>query len=180
MEAINIKKYTIEDIKKLPEEQRAELINGDMYLMGTPSRTHQRIVLNTARHISDFIERNKGDCEVNIAPFAVFLSNHDYVEPDIFVLCDKNKMQEDGCHGAPDFIIEVLSPGSAENDLYRKLVKYRAVGVKEYWIIDPVKRKVLVYVFSRMEIPETYTFESDIKVGIYDGRLTIRFADMLD
>ena len=139
------KKYTVEDIYALPEGTRAELIDGDMYMLAAPGRTHQRILGSMYRKISDYIDVNNGSCEVDIAPFAVFLNEDDrtYVEPDISVVCDPSKLDERGCNGAPDWIVEIVSPGSKRMDYFTKLFKYRTAGVREYWIVDPEKEKVI-------------------------------------
>lgn len=161
--------YTIDDIYALPEGERAELIDGQIYYLATPSRTHQRLLFSLSRKIADYIDAHQGTCEVDIAPFAVFLNNDDvnYVEPDISVICDPSKLDEKGCHGAPDWIIEIVSPTSRQMDYYKKLFKYRTAGAREYWIVDPVKELVMVYRFEK-ETMEQYTFGEDIPVGIYE------------
>ena len=168
--------YTIDDIYALPEGERAELIEGQIYYLATPSRTHQRLLLSLSRKIADYIDIHQGNCEVNIAPFAVFLNNDDvnYVEPDISVICDPSKLDEKGCHGAPDWIIEIVSPSSKRIDYLIKLFKYRNAGVKEYWIVDAQKNRITVYNFVHDTIEE-YSFEEDIPVGIY-GDFSIRIS----
>ena len=96
--------YTIDDIYALPNGERAELIDGQIYFMTPPSRKHQRITVELATTINNYIKRQNGSCEVDIAPFAVFLNENqtNYVEPDISVICDKNKLTDKGCNGAPD------------------------------------------------------------------------------
>ena len=108
------KEYTVDDIYALPAGQRAELIEGQMYMMTPPGRKHQRIVLELSTTINNYMKRKGGACEVDIAPFAVFLNADDknYVEPDISVICDRDKLTDRGCTGAPDWIIEIVSPGS--------------------------------------------------------------------
>lgn len=162
--------YTIEDIYALPEGERAELIDGQIYYMAPPSRTHQRILGAIYRKIADYIESHGGNCEVNIAPFAVFLNedNSNYVEPDIFVICDPSKLDEKGCHGAPDWVIEIVSPSNKPMDYFTKLFKYRTANVREYWIVDPAKERVIVYGFEN-ETMEEYTFVEDIPAGIFEG-----------
>lgn len=162
--------YTIDDIYALPNGERAELIDGDIYYMAPPSRIHQQIVLNLSRKIADYIENNHGSYEVNIAPFAVFLNGNDknYVEPDISVICDKSKLTDKGCNGAPDWIIEIVSPSSRRMDYYIKLFKYRTAGVREYWIVEPEKERVTVYNFEK-ETTDEYTFNMPVPVGIYEG-----------
>ena len=103
--------YTTDDIYALPDGERAELIDGQIYMMGTPSRIHQKLVGQLSRIIGNYIESNHGSCEIYPAPFAVFIKKDDknYVEPDISVICDKNKLSDRGCEGAPDFIIEIVN-----------------------------------------------------------------------
>ncbi len=139
--------YTVEDIYALPEGQRAELIDGQIYMMAPPNTNHQRLSYAIARKISNYIDKKNGECEVFLAPFAVFLNKDDrnYVEPDISVICDKNKLDERGCNGAPDWIIEITSPSNPQNDYGIKLFKYRTAGVREYWIVNPQKNSVMVY-----------------------------------
>ena len=176
--------HTIDDIQTLPEGQRAELIDGRMYMMAPPNTVHQRISYALARKISDYIDQKKGSCEVLPAPFAVFLTQDDrnYVEPDISVICSKEKIDEKGCNGAPDWIIEVVSPSTQQMDYGIKLFKYRTAGVREYWIVDPKRRMVTLNYFEEDLINVAYSFDSTIKVGIYDD-LLIGFsaiADLLD
>lgn len=167
--------YTIEDIYALPEGVRAELIDGRIYYMAAPTRTHQRISMALSRTIGNYVESEGGGCEIYAAPFAVFLNDDkNYFEPDICVICDTSKLDEKGCHGAPDWIIEIVSSGNREMDYYRKLFQYHAAGVREYWIVDPAKEMVLVYGFEK-ETMEQYSFGDEIPVGIYGG-FTIKQA----
>ncbi len=161
--------YTIDDIEALPEGERAELINGKIYYMSTPSTEHQRIVHFFDKTIGNYVDSNNGQCEVFPAPFAVYLNkdNTNYVEPDISVICDPSKIDNKGCHGAPDWVIEIVSPSSATMDCFIKLLKYSDVGVREYWVVDPKERKVVVY--KGKDDIKDYTFDDDIPVGIYDG-----------
>lgn len=169
MPLLQEKIYTIDDIYALKDGERAELIDGNIYYMAPPSRKHQQIILNLSRKIADYIEKNHGSCEVDIAPFAVFLNENDknYVEPDISVICDKDKLTDKGCNGAPDWIIEIVSASSRRMDYYTKLFKYRTAGVREYWIVDPEKKRVTVYNFEK-ETTDEYTFGMSVPVGIYE------------
>ncbi|MDE7339774.1 MAG: Uma2 family endonuclease [Lachnospiraceae bacterium] len=162
--------YTIEDIYALPEGQRAELIDGRIYYMAPPNTRHQRLVSELHYQIKDYIKRNHGICDVFLAPFAVFLNKNDknYVEPDISVICDKDKITEKGCQGAPDWIIEIVSASSRKMDYYTKLFKYRTAEVREYWVVDSDKNTVTVYDFEN-ENMEEYSFGEDVPVGIYEG-----------
>lgn len=170
---------TIEDIYNLPEGQRAELIDGEVYMMAEPGRIHQRIVMELSFKIRDYIGRNHGDCEIYSSPFAVYLNADDkiYLEPDISVICDKDKLTEEGCKGAPDWIIEIVSPSSRPMDYNKKLFKYRTAGVREYWIVDPEKQQITVYNFEHDSFDE-YSFSDKVKVGIYKG-FEIDFAGNL-
>ena len=172
--------YTIEDIYALPDGERAELIDGHIYYMAPPSYKHQKLVMELSAIIRNYIKQHKGTCEVLPAPFAVYLGeiNNTYVEPDISVICDPNKLDDKGCKGAPDWIIEIVSPASRKMDYLLKLFKYHSAGVREYWIIDPAKEKVVVYYYDRDSDPCLYSFDSDIPVGIYPG-LSIKINDLL-
>lgn len=168
MDALKNVTYTIDDIYALSDGKRAELIDGVIYDMAPPSVKHQRLAGRLFNVISNYIQSNNGTCEPFIAPFAVFLNQNDktYVEPDISVVCDKNKLDDRGCNGAPDWIIEIVSSGSKRMDYHIKLFKYRTAGVREYWIVDPVKNLVTTYDFEA-EITEFYSFSDKVKVGIY-------------
>ncbi len=170
--------YTVEDIYNLPDGQRAELIDGELYMMATPGRIHQRLVMLLSNRIFNYINSKNGDCEVYPSPFAVFLNADDklYLEPDISVICDKDKLTEEGCKGAPDWIIEIVSPTSRPMDYNKKLFKYRTAGVREYWIVDPMKRQITVYNFEH-DTFEEYSFSDKVKTGIYDD-FDINFAEI--
>ncbi len=163
--------YTIDDIYTLPEGQRAELIDGKIYNMAPPSRIHQKLATKLASIIDRYISDNNGKCEVYSAPFAVFLNEDDktYVEPDVSVICDPNKLDDKGCNGAPDWIIEIVSPSSQRMDYLTKLFKYRTAGVREYWIVNPMTEIVQTYLFEGMEDSTQYSFDEEIPVGIYPG-----------
>ena len=170
--------YTTDFIYNLPDGERAELIDGQIYYMSTPTRIHQKILGGLYTAIYNYIHSKNGLCEVYPAPFAVFLNkdNRNYVEPDISVICDKSKLDDRGCIGAPDWIIEIVSPGSKRMDYHIKLFKYRTAGVKEYWITDPIKNSITTYDFEN-EVTEFYNFNDIVKVGICDN-LSINFSDI--
>ena len=161
--------YTIADIYALPDGERAELIDGKIYYMAPPSWKHQKISGRLYQSIANYIDSKSGKCEVLAAPFAVFLNDDDinYIEPDISVICDLSKLNDKGCHGAPDWVIEIVSPSSKPRDYMTKLFKYRTAGVREYWIVDPMKQRVTVYFFEK-ELVEEYSFGTEIPVGIYE------------
>lgn len=171
--------YTVDDIYALPEGKRAELIDGQIYYMAPPNTRHQRILSFLHLEIGNYIRANKGSCEVFPAPFAVFPFADDskYLEPDISVVCDKHKLNDQGCNGAPDWIIEIVSPGSRRMDYYTKLSLYRSAGVREYWIVDHMKQTILVYDMEHDSAPVIYSFSDIVKVNIYDD-LYIDFSQL--
>ena len=179
MPLLEEKVYTIDDIYALPEGERAELIDGHIYYMAPPNREHQKISMEISAGIFEYIRSHNGKCEVYAAPFAVYLDNtsNTYVEPDISVICDPEKMDDKGCNGAPDWIIEIVSPASKRMDYYTKLFKYRTAGVKEYWIIDVSKNQIFVYNFEKGDT-EQYTLQDSVKAGIYED-LVIDFSKLL-
>lgn len=178
MPLIKERLFTIEDIYALPEGQRAELINGVMYDLAAPSRMHQKIVSFLTRIIGNHIAEKDMDCEVYPAPFAVFLNNDDYnyVEPDISVVCDKSKLSVRGCEGAPDWIIEIVSPSSQQMDYLLKLTKYRDSGVRLYWIVDPDLGTVMVHDFENDSM-NRYKFSDAVPVRICEG-FEIRLGEL--
>lgn len=172
-------KHTIEEIYALPEGERAELINGELYMMATPARIHQELVSGLFYEIAAYIRGNKGKCKVYPAPIAVFPHKDDstYLEPDIIVVCDRDKLDDKGCKGAPDMVIEIVSPSSKKLDYVLKLAEYEKAGVREYWIVDPNKQCILVYRFTENDAPAMYHFTDKVPVGIFEG-LEIDFAEM--
>ena len=172
--------YTIEDIYALPDGERAELIDGHIYYMAPPSRKHQRISTRLVSAIDRYIGDHHGKCEVYAAPFAVYLdeATNTYVEPDISVICDPNKLDDRGCKGAPDWIIEIVSPESFQMDYYKKLFKYADTGVREYWIVNPDNNQIWIYDFENEEFRD-YTLQESVKVEIFDD-LIIDFNDMTE
>lgn len=144
------KGYTISDIESLPEGERAELLDGELFRMEAPTRIHQRILMILSWKIQSYIIDNTGKCHVYPAPFAVYIKKdkRNYVEPDISVICDKDKLDEKGCQGAPDWMIEIVSPSSKTMDYERKVKLYREAGAREYWIVDPETETVTVYGFE--------------------------------
>jgi len=170
--------YTIEDIYALPEGERAELIDGKLYYMAAPSMTHQEISMFLSGTIWNYIRSKKGSCRVFSAPFGVFLDANEkrYFEPDISVICDKDKLTDRGCMGAPDWIIEIVSPSSMKMDYGKKLFLYRMAGVREYWVIDSEDGAVFVHDFEHGE-QYLYGLKDKIRAGIYED-FEIDFAEL--
>lgn len=174
--------YTEEDYYNLPENVHAELIDGQFYNMSAPSRIHQKILNSINNVIYNYIQSKNGLCEVYPAPFAVKLFGDDsstIVEPDISVICDQDKLTDKGCSGAPDWIIEIISPSNPEHDYIYKLRLYASAGVREYWIVDPQEERIFVYYLEKAKFKvEMFTFQDSIKVNIYDD-LQIDFLQMV-
>lgn len=191
------KGYTIADIEALPEGERAELIDGELFRMDSPSRRHQDISGELFVAIKLHIKRNKGKCKAYAAPFAVFIKKdkRNCVEPDISVICDRDKLNEKGCQGAPDWVIEIASPSSNKMDYEWKVKLYREAGVREYWIVDAEAETVTVYDFddagtARESVqdmnrdgagtaytPTRYRFPERIKAGIFED-LWLNLSEM--
>lgn len=176
------KHYTAEEFFTLhPEEnnsERYELMNGEIIALAAPTLEHQRIVGGIYRRIGNFIDSRKGKCEPFISPADVVLDNSNVVQPDVFVVCDKDKLDGRRCNGAPDFVAEVTS-SNRSTDFTRKLALYAESGVREYWIVDLSYKRVIVYFFEESNSPNIYTFDADIPVRIYKGDLTIKIDDII-
>jgi len=164
--------YTEDDYYNMPEDIRAELINGRIYSLAAPSRIHQELLGHLYYKIADHIYKKGGSCKVYPAPFAVklFGDNKTIVEPDISVICDSGKLTDRGCTGAPDWIIEITSLGNPGNDYIRKLNLYADAGVREYWIVSPAKSQIIVYRLEDVQSEAlTYGFGDTVKSCVLDG-----------
>lgn len=177
------KKHTLEDYYRLPEDVRAELIDGKFYVMEAPSVNHQLVLAEIAKQFMLCQAVHPGDCKVLFAPCDVQLGEDNYtmVQPDLLVVCDLAKLHKQVCYGAPDLTLEIVSPSSRSHDSVRKLHKYKNAGVREYWIVDPENESVLVYDFGG-ETGETrfrlYSFADRVPVGISGGMCEIDFAEV--
>ncbi len=173
---------TLADYLALPDDVRAELIDGVFYEMASPSFVHQKIGLSIFATLEQYVRVNEGKCEVMAAPLDVQLDCDDttVVQPDVFVICDRSKITRAGVVGAPDLVVEVLSESRWYNDMVRKLRKYKNAGVREYWIVMPEKKTVLVYDFDNGGVPVTYTFEDKIPVNIWGGECGVDFEDIYE
>lgn len=147
--------YTLADVLSWEEPDRVELIDGAPVMMAPPSRAHQEILTELTRQLANYLEGKQ--CRVYPAPFAVRLFERSgdrpedvrtLVEPDISVVCDRDKLDEVGCKGAPDLIIEILSPSSLRHDRLTKYNLYQRAGVREYWIVDPSARSIQSFVLE--------------------------------
>ncbi len=171
-------RYTFADVLTWDENERIEIIHGEAFMMATPSRIHQEISGEIFRQIANFLEGKQ--CRVYSAPFGVRLFEQDgdlpedvdtMVEPDISVVCDKSKLDQHGCKGAPDMIVEILSPSTMRHDRLVKLNLYQRAGVREYWIAEPENKTVQVFTLKdRLLLPHEVYGPGDIaKVNVLDG-----------
>lgn len=175
-------RYTLEDYYALPDDYRAELIDGVFYDMAAPTSVHQAFVGQVYRRLADYIDRKRGTCVPMASPLDVQLDCDDktMVQPDLLVVCDRSKFQRGVVYGAPDLVIEVLSRSTRRKDMMLKLSKYEAAGVREYWIVDPDKKKVIVYDFESDINVRLYDFTQKVPVGIFSGRCKIDFQDIYE
>ena len=173
---------TLDDYLALPEGTRVEMIDGVFYDMASPVLVHQRISGLIFNKINNFILSNKGSCVPFDAPTDVQLDcdNKTIVQPDVFVVCDRDKLQGPRVVGAPDFIVEVLSPSNWHHDVVRKLRKYKNAGVREYWIVNPENLTVLVYDFSKSDMATEYSFNDEVPINIWDGNCKINFKEIFE
>lgn len=171
---------TIADIEALPEGTRAELFDGRVFFNTAPTLTHQDIVSFLHGTIWNYIRSKGGKCKVFTSPVDVQLNADDVynlVQPDVAVVCDRDKLKDGKrCIGAPDWVIEVVSPSTKAQDYIVKLNKYLAAGVREYWIVDPKQERVSMRNFEELDY-NTCSFNESAKVGIYPD-LEINFAEM--
>ena len=173
---------TLDDYMALPEGSRIEMINGRFYDMSGPTTMHQALAFELGRLFGNYVKSNSGKCRVFLAPTDVQIDNDDktIVQPDILVLCNRDKLTEQRIVGAPDLIVEIISPSSIFMDLAIKYQKYKMSGVREYWIINPDDKNLLVYRFFESEEPKLYTFEEQVTVGIWDDKCIIDFRDVCE
>ena len=174
--------YTIEDYLSIPNNIRAELIDGKLYMMAAPKLIHQRITGLLFARLDNYVSSNKGECTTFVAPTDVQIDEDDktVIEPDIFVVCNRDKLTDERIIGVPDLVIEVLSPSNWQYDLYIKLKKYKNSGVREYWIVMPEQKGVMVYRFEKNDECKVYSFDDKVPVGIWDGKCVIDFKEIYD
>lgn len=174
--------YTLEDYYAIPDDIRVELIDGVIYDMSAPTSVHQLLTGFLHAKFLDHVIREKGSCLPIVSPIDVQLDCDDrtMLQPDVVIVCDRKKVVHRCVYGAPDFVLEILSPSSRKKDSIIKLNKYMNAGVREYWVVDPEKRLVLVYDFEHNNFPIIYGFDSQIPVRIWEEKLVLDFREASD
>ena len=169
--------YTVEDYYNLPDDVRAELIDGYLIYMDAPTANHQEIAGEIHRQIANFIIDKNCKCSVFISPISVQLDcdNRTMVQPDVVLLCDEAKNTNKCIYGAPDFVLEVISKSTRRKDYSKKKDKYKNAGVREYWIVDPYKRVLVIHYFEK-EVSIICGLDESVTMGICDKGLKIDFA----
>jgi len=169
------KYFTYSDYKdwELAEGERYEVIKGEAFAMAAPSIEHQAILMALANQFYNFLEDKP--CEVYPAPVDVRLfykkdeSDDTVVQPDIVVICDEKKRGKEGCRGAPDLAVEILSPSNTAIEMERKLHLYLEAGVREYWVINPESKTLTVYCFGKAGSINNYKDSATVPVTILPG-----------
>ncbi len=181
-------RFTYKDYKNWPEDERWELIHGIAWSMSpAPRRHHQTLVLQLANQLANFFAGKP--CRPHIAPVDVFLPEGDealdetdiVVQPDIFVVCDRSKLIEEGVRGAPDFVIEILSPTTALKDQSEKRMLYETHGVREYWIVNPNTMETFIYILrdGKYGLPTVASLLNEVPVSLFPGlELRVRPEDL--
>ena len=175
--------YTIDDLEDFPEDAYVELIDGVLYSLSSPTIDHQAIALDICIQLKNHVKKNKGRCIVTIAPCDVHLKEDDdktLVQPDLFITCDRSKIVNGRIKGAPDFVLEVLSPSTKKKDFSIKLKKYVEAGVREYWLVDQDNQKVVVYLLENDINTFLYTFDDKIPVAIWDNECYVDMKEIQD
>ena len=172
--------YTLEDYLALPEERRVELIDGVFYDMAPPTGYHQFLVGEIYHTLLSQAKSRQTDCRPFVSPLDVQLDCDDktIVQPDVFGTCDSSRFKDGRYYGAPDLIIEVLSPSTRKKDIVIKGAKYAEAGVKEYWIIDLKEKRIMVSVFDEDIIHRIYGISDTIPVHISEGRFQVDFGEI--
>lgn len=178
------KKATFEEFLEISQnsEERYEYIDGEIYLLASPTTTHQRILYEISGIFYIWFKDKK--CIPMIAPYDIKLSrsevNKNVVQPDLMVICDlEEKLGEDDYYqGVPSLIVEIISPSTKSKDYIKKLDLYMSCGVNEYWIVDPTNKEVHVYAFEEKNIykSKTYHFDTPIKSFVFNG-LEVNLSD---
>ena len=177
--------FTAEDYFNWPDDQRIEIIDGVVYNMATPTIPHQLIAGELVTIFRNYIRSKNGKCIPSTSPITVQLDKDPktMLQPDVIIVCDRDKFEEKVVFGAPDFVVEILSPSTRRKDMTIKLGKYMNAGVREYWMVDPKKKNIIVYLLNEEEKDydiSIYTFENEVPVGIYAGECKVNFKEIYE
>ncbi len=174
--------HTFADYLAQPEDVRVELIDGVFYDMAAPNTVHQAIAGYIHSRFLEHVSKNKGPCYPFVSPVDVLLDRDDRtcVQPDVLVICQRDRYRDGRIWGAPDLIVEVLSASTRKKDMQLKLQKYGSAGVREYWMVDPEQRKLIQYDLEHLDIPVIYGFEESVPVLIWDGACRVDLAQMTE
>jgi len=174
--------YTLDDYYRIPDDIRVELIDGVIYNMAAPTSIHQLISELVCSKLLVHVTSRKGRCIPFIAPVDVQLNRDEktMVQPDVLIVCDRDKVINRCVYGAPDFVMEVLSPSSRYKDMNIKLHKYMSAGVREYWIVDPDRESILVHDLEHSQVPVIYGFDDMVPVHIWNGECKIDFRKVYE
>ncbi len=174
--------YTLEDYYDIPDDLRVELIDGVIYELEAPTSIHQVIQNQLSFHLNSYIIGKSGNCVVLTAPLDVQLDQDEktMLQPDIVVVCDRQKITRPCIYGAPDLVMEILSKSTRKKDMFLKNEKYAAAGVREYWLLDPDWEQITVYDYQTEAPPAVYSFEDKIPVAIFGGDCLIDFKEIYE
>ena len=174
--------YNLEDYNVIPDDIRVELIDGVIYNMASPTSVHQLIAGFIYGKMLSHVLEKKGKCMPMISPLDVQIDCDDrtMVQPDVIIVCDREKIINRCVYGAPDFVAEILSKSSKRRDSVIKLHKYMTAGVREYWMIDPEQKKVIVYDFEAEDYPAIYGFDAVLPVRVLGGECRIDFNEVYE
>ncbi|MBR2189619.1 MAG: Uma2 family endonuclease [Eubacterium sp.] len=172
------RRYTVADYYKIPEERRVELIDGVIYDLGSPGPIHQTVLTELVLQIAPCVKRHGENCRLFFAPMDVQLNRDTFtmVQPDLLIICSDDILRSRCIYGAPDFIAEIVSPSNRRHDTVRKLAKYRSAGVREYWVIDPYEKRILVYLFGEEEKVTIFPMDAVVPVTISKGACKVDFG----
>ena len=180
LDACPVGDKTMEDYLALPEGTRIEMIDGVFYDMAAPTVIHQQILTAIVNTLSNYVKANHGTCIPLPGPTDVQLDCDDktMVQPDVLVVCDRKKITKERIVGAPELVVEIISPSNHNMDEVIKLMKYRNAGVREYWLIQPEDKRVLVYFFEASIDPVEYRFGQKVPVRIWEGKCEVDFQEI--
>lgn len=173
--------FTEKDYRDLPQELRVELIEGVFFDMSAPSSLHQEILVTISSELYYQIKKKKGECKVFTAPTDIRIKSDDknMVQPDIFIVCDRKKITYDSIEGCPDFVLEIISPSTKKKDMLTKLQLYLEAGVREYWIVEPMEQKLLIYSLETdCMIPRILPFTGEMGLAIYGEEIKVNLDEI--